>query len=154
MLDSPYNHNEDAKNQRAALRKLVMQAYTALGLLCIGLLLLLAVTWPTKAHAETVPPVYYAEHNGVRLRLLPSECVDPTSIMLIATAPPQFQRGWKSSSSDWRQPDGSWATWSGCWLLVPKEVAGAEDDVFVLVFADGATAQVLKRDLLNKKPST
>ena len=142
------NEIRPKKEQRQTFRERVLFVF---GAICPVVLLLIAVAWSTKAHAEPVS-VYTAEVDGVRLRLLDVPCTDNTSLMLISTAPPQLRSGWKASSSDWRMQSGKWETYPGCWLLVPAEVAGAPDDVFVLVFADGATGQVLKRDLL-KKPS-
>ena len=137
--------NEEAKEERATLRDIVSWV---IGGLCF-VALLIAATWPTKAGATEVP-VYVADHDGVRLRLLSAECSDPASLVLIATAPPQFQGGWKASSSDWRMRDGSWQQFAGCWILLKAETVGAPDDVFVLVFSDGSNVQILKRDLLKK----
>ena len=102
-----------------------------------------------RAHSQEIP-VYVAEHDGLTLRMLPSPCADASSLILVTSAPPQYQQGWKASSSDWRLRDGSWRTYDGCWLEIKKEVSGAEDDIFVLVFSDGTSGQALKRDLLRK----
>lgn len=133
------------KDERRSFWKL---AFLAFCFLC-GLGLFLSAIKAVGAEPITV---YSAEVEGVRLRLLDSPCTDNTSLMLISTAPESLRSGWKASSSDWRMQDGSWKRFDGCWLLVPAAVAGAPDDVFVLVFSDGATGQVLKGDLL-KKPS-
>ena len=47
MLENPYYHNEDAKQERGFLRKVI----AVLGAICFFLLFALAATWPTKAHA-------------------------------------------------------------------------------------------------------
>lgn len=147
-------HDQTTEEGRAERRSIRQWAFLAFCAICGLALLLLAIGGcASKAYADPVT-VYSSELDGVRLRLLDSPCTDNTSLMLISTAPPTLRSGWKASSSDWRMPNGQWETFAGCWLLVPKDVAGAPDDVFVLVFADGATGQVLKRDLLKKKTGT
>lgn len=57
---------EEAKAERAALR-----VYTAIGYLCLLFLFLLAVTWPTNAHAG---PIYKAEDAEMRIVLTDEDC--------------------------------------------------------------------------------
>ena len=138
--------DEQAKAERGILRN----AIAILGAVCLVVLLTIAATWPTKANAQEIPLHVIEHHDGVKLQLLGGPCMDPTSNVVIATAPPQFQRGWKALTSQWRTPDGTWQPFAGCWLVIPKEVAGAPDDVFVLVFSDGHIQQILRGDLLKK----
>lgn len=94
--------------------------------------------------------VHVVEQQGVKMRLLSTPCADPLSLSIVATAPPQWADRWKAISSDWLQKDGTWGAYAGCWLLVSKDEVGTPDDVFVLVFSDGAVAQVFRAELLKK----
>jgi len=121
----------------------------------LGVIVLIAgiVLYAAKsAFAETVIPTHVIEHDAVKMRMLPTACADPTSLMLaIQLSPPQYHARWKATSSDWRMKDGSWQTFPGCWLEVSRDEVGAPDDVFFFVFSDGATGQVLKGELLKPK---
>jgi len=106
-----------------------------------------------RAYAEEIP-VHVIEHNdGVKMRLLPSACADPQTLLMVLNAtPPQYHARWKAIASTWRMKDGSWKDYAGCWLEVTKEEANTPDSVMVLIFEDGANYQILKRDLLPKAP--
>ena len=137
--------NEGA-HERCYWRRVGFIAFAAI--VATGLLLLII---SGRVSAQEIP-VYVAEHDGLTLRLLPSPCIDPSSLIVITSAPPQFRQGWRASSSEWRLRTGQWQTFAGCWLEIKKEDAKSEDDIFVLVFSDGMTAQIFKRDLLRKGP--
>lgn len=70
MLENPFYHDEESKAERGALRKLFLWFCAACGFA----LLLLAVTWPTKAHAG---PVYQADVEGVKIVLTDEPCQIP-----------------------------------------------------------------------------
>jgi len=135
---------DDAKQQRCFMRRVI------LGIL-LGAFIGAALIYSVSSRATEIP-VHVVEHQAVKMRLLSGSCVDPQSILMIATAPPQFQDGWKAISSQWRMKDGSWKDYAGCWLEVTKEEANTPDSVMVLIFEDGANYQILKRDLLPKAP--
>jgi hypothetical protein len=67
MLENPFYHDEESKAERGALRKLFLWFCTACGFA----LFLLAVTWPTKAHAE---PRFQVSVDGVRVVLFDDKC--------------------------------------------------------------------------------
>lgn len=146
MLEDPFAEVQERKQERCYWRRVGFLLFGAIVFAGAAALLL----YPKKAGAEEIP-VYVAEHDGLTLRLLPSPCTDMTSLMLIATAPPHLQTGWRSSSSDWRMPNGQWQTFAGWWLEIKKENAGSDDDIIVLVFSDGQTGQAFKKVLLKTK---
>jgi len=118
---------------------------------CVACLLyLLGLAIP--ANAQDAIPTYVVEQDSVRVRMLPTACVDPVSSMIAAQlSPPQFHTRWKAISSDWKHRDGSWHEYAGCWLEVTKEEAGAPDAVFFFTFSDGTYGQALKREVLKPK---
>jgi hypothetical protein len=130
--------------ERAALRDRVI--------FWLGIVFLAAVvSFLTNAYATEIPMHVVEHHDGVKMRLLSSPCVDKVSKDLVATAPEKFQGRAKAIASEWRAKDGSWAPFAGCWFVVKKgELPDITDDVFVLVFADGAVVQVYRNDLLKK----
>lgn len=66
MLENPYYHDEEAKVERGVLRKVI----AVLGALCLIVLLAIAATWPTKAHADTRK----YENRMATVRFLDSPC--------------------------------------------------------------------------------
>ena len=130
------------KDERCRLREIV-------GAILFAVVIVAPLIYSIHSRATEIP-VHVVEHQAVKMRLLSGSCVDPQSILMIATAPPQFQDGWKAISSQWRIQDGSWQEFAGCWLEVPKDVAKTDENVMVLIFADGAVVQVLKSELLKK----
>ena len=132
------------KGDRSRLREIV-------GACLVGAFVaFLLIYCVSPAKAEEVP-VYVAEHEGVRIQMLSTACTDPVSVNLTLQAPAQFVGRFKGLTSVWRMKDGSWKEFPGCWLEVKKaEIPGLEDDVFVLVFSDGAVVQTYRNDLMKK----
>src|SRR6185503_6023957 len=132
------------KDERGRLREIVGWVLLA----CVLVAPLIYCVSP--ARGEEVP-VYVAEHQGVRIQMLSTPCTDPVSVNLTLQAPAQFVGRFKGLTSVWRMKDGSWKEFPGCWLEVKKsEIPGLEDDVFVLVFSDGAVVQTYRNDLMKK----
>jgi hypothetical protein len=110
-----------------------------------------AILYATPIRAQGVP-VYVAEHQAAKMQLYASRCIDQQSSLMIATAPPQFQDGWKALSSQWLLQSGEWREYAGCWLEIDKNKVGTPENVMLLVFSDGAVVQALKSELLKKGP--
>lgn len=130
------------KDDRGRLREIVGAVLAAS---FIGSLLIYAVS----SLAEEIP-VHVVDQQMVKMRLLSSPCADPVSLAMIATAPPKWHDKFKAISSQWLGKDGSWSEFAGCWMELTKEEAGTPENVFVLVFSDGASAMVLRSELLKR----
>lgn len=130
-------HDDGERHRRCYWRRVAIVLAIAIGL----------VLFPFLVQAQAIP-IYVVERDGLSLRFLSSPCTDASSLILISGAPPQFRQGWRAISSDWRMRDGSTRLFDGCWLEIKKEQLGTEDDVILLVFSDGMTGEVLKKDLL------
>ena len=99
---------------------------------------------------ETVIPQHVIDQDSVKMRLLRTPCVDPTSLlMILQMAPPQYQAGWKAITSNWKHKDGTWHEYAGCWY----ELGEGEDATIFFVFNDGTAGQGLKSELLKPKGS-
>ena len=92
-------------------------------------------------------PLYVIEKDSVLIRLLNKPCVDKVSLSQIA---PEFHAKFKALDSVWPEKDGSKKSYAGCWYEVKAGEYGMPEDVFVLVFSDGASGVVPKSEAAKK----
>ena len=125
------------KEERSAFRTI---ASYAIGLASL-IALLVAVSWPTKAHAQDVP-LHVLDKEGIEIRLLDKPCVDARSVMMIRPdALPRF----KAVQSVWPQQDGSRKEFGGCWAALTAQESGSEEG-FLVVFSDGESGFIPKAE--------
>ena len=108
--------------------------------------IILAVALATNAHAEeVVVPVHVLEEDGTIIRLMPTPCTDPTSVLVIAmNLPPQFHTRFKAIDSEWPMKDGSRKTFDGCWAEFTPEETGEKEALIYVAFSDAKSGFVEK----------
>ena len=105
----------------------------------------------TKVFAEeVVVPVHVLEEDRTIIRLMPTPCTDPTSVLVIAmNMPPQFHTRFKAIDSEWPMQDGSRKKFPGCWAEFSTEETGEAEAMIYVVFSD-AKSGFLKKSAFTK----
>jgi hypothetical protein len=137
-LVADHLNTQASREERATLAQRLI---AVLGALCLVLLVCIAVTWPTNAHAQDIP-LHVLDKDGVQIRLMDSPCVDARSIMMIRPdALPRF----KAVQSVWPERDGSRKEYAGCWAALTAQESGSEEG-FLVIFSDGESGFVPKSE--------
>lgn len=103
------------------------------------------VLYAAKAHSVDIP-LHVLEKGNVEIRLMGTPCVDPASIAQIR---PIVLHRFRAIESVWPERDGSRKAYAGCWAELTAEEAGEE--VFLLVFSDGASGGIPKSEFKKVK---
>lgn len=108
--------------ERAWLRKVV----ALVGAVCLVVLLAIAATWPTKAHADTTTMVY--KETSVTLTLFRKPCETPEILKVLE---PELRAKYQAASLVYHG-----RTLRSCWLLTPEGAVTSMDEEGDRLFPD------------------
>lgn len=137
-LVAEHLNTEESKRERATLAQRLI---AVLGTLCLVLLVCIAATWPTKAHAQAIP-LHVLDKDGIEIRLMDLPCEDARSIMMIR---PEALGRFKAVQSTWPEKDGSRKEFAGCWAELTAKESGGEEG-FLVIFSDGESGFIPKSE--------
>ena len=103
------------------------------------------VLYAARVHSVEIP-LHVLEKENVEIRLMGTPCVDAASIAQIR---PLVLHRFRAIESVWPEKDGTSKAYAGCWAELTSEEAGEE--VFLLVFSDGASGGIPKSEFRKVK---